>query len=267
MPLHTVNPLFTSSHLCTELMICLAYLVELFPYAERARGIAVEQFFGRGAGFFSTYVNPIALKAITWKYLAIYCGWITVEVLFVFFFYPETYGRTLEELAFCKSCLLFLTLLRSPGYRTGSDPKSPHTCMADFYLQCSKTSHWQTMSWSLSRSRSIMGTRNTETWWNLRMLRRLRRRLLSDHKLAGFRRTLISPFEPVVDSQDRVLSLFVYSLQSFKNQIKFLFPDQTFSTVCFRNSILAIGPQFSHSLAPYPHHLKKRTSTVVILSL
>ncbi|TAQ83666.1 hypothetical protein B7494_g8012 [Chlorociboria aeruginascens] len=76
------------------------YLVELFPYAERARGIAVEQFFGRGAGFFSTYVNPIALRAITWKYLAIYCGWITVEILFVYFFYPETQGRTLEELAF-----------------------------------------------------------------------------------------------------------------------------------------------------------------------
>ncbi|KAG0646213.1 High-affinity glucose transporter [Hyphodiscus hymeniophilus] len=76
------------------------YLVELFPFAERSRGIAVEQFFGRGAAFFSTYVNPIALKAITWKYLAIYCGWIAVEVIFVYFFYPETYNRTLEELAF-----------------------------------------------------------------------------------------------------------------------------------------------------------------------
>lgn len=31
-----------------------AYLVELFPFAERARGISVEQFFGRAAGFFST---------------------------------------------------------------------------------------------------------------------------------------------------------------------------------------------------------------------
>lgn len=34
-----------------------AYLVELFPYAERARGIAIEQFFGRIANFFSTYVS------------------------------------------------------------------------------------------------------------------------------------------------------------------------------------------------------------------
>ncbi|KAH8818195.1 lactose permease [Hyaloscypha sp. PMI_1271] len=76
------------------------YLVELFPFAERARGISVEQFFGRAAGFFSTYVNPIALKAITWKYFAVYVGWIAVEAACVYFFYPETHGRTLEELSF-----------------------------------------------------------------------------------------------------------------------------------------------------------------------
>lgn len=79
-----------------------AYLVELWPYAQRSRGIGVQQIFGKCAGFFSTNVNPIAMKAIGWKFLAIYCGWITFEFLFIFFFYPETYGRTLEELTFCK---------------------------------------------------------------------------------------------------------------------------------------------------------------------
>ncbi|KAJ4368437.1 hypothetical protein N0V83_006794 [Neocucurbitaria cava] len=76
------------------------YLVELFPYAQRTMGIGIEQLFGKLAGFFSVYVNPIALDAIEWKYLAIYCGWITFEFLFVYFMYPETYNRTLEELAF-----------------------------------------------------------------------------------------------------------------------------------------------------------------------
>lgn len=79
------------------------YLVELFPYAQRTMGIGIEQIFGKLAGFFSIYVNPIALDAIEWKYLAIYCGWITFEFTFVYFMYPETYNRTLEELAFCKS--------------------------------------------------------------------------------------------------------------------------------------------------------------------
>lgn len=78
------------------------YLVELFPYAQRTMGIGIEQIFGKLAGFFSVYVNPIALDAIQWKYLAIYCGWLTFEFTFVYFMYPETYNRTLEELAFCK---------------------------------------------------------------------------------------------------------------------------------------------------------------------
>ncbi|KFY01250.1 hypothetical protein O988_02847 [Pseudogymnoascus sp. VKM F-3808] len=76
------------------------YLVELFPYAERSRGIGIEQVFGKLGGFFSTYVNPIALDALDWKFFAIYCGWIFFEFSFVYWFYPETHGRTLEELAF-----------------------------------------------------------------------------------------------------------------------------------------------------------------------
>lgn len=34
------------------------YLVELWPFAERSRGIAWFQLFGRLAGFFTTFVNP-----------------------------------------------------------------------------------------------------------------------------------------------------------------------------------------------------------------
>jgi hypothetical protein len=76
------------------------YLVELWPYSHRSRGIGVQQIFGKLAGFFSTNVNSIALNAIKWKFLAIYCGWIAFEFIIIFFFYPETSGRTLEELAF-----------------------------------------------------------------------------------------------------------------------------------------------------------------------
>ncbi|OIW27125.1 general substrate transporter [Coniochaeta ligniaria NRRL 30616] len=76
------------------------YLVELWPYSHRSRGIGVQQIFGKLAGFFSTNVNSIALTAIGWKYLAIYCGWIFFEFCIVYILYPETSGRTLEELAF-----------------------------------------------------------------------------------------------------------------------------------------------------------------------
>ncbi|KUJ18381.1 general substrate transporter [Mollisia scopiformis] len=76
------------------------FLIELFPYNVRSRGIGIEQVFNKIGLFFSNNVNPIALTAIDWKYMAIYCGWIAFEFLFIFFMYPETQSRTLEELAF-----------------------------------------------------------------------------------------------------------------------------------------------------------------------
>ncbi|KAL5386206.1 hypothetical protein DPSP01_004291 [Paraphaeosphaeria sporulosa] len=76
------------------------FLVELFPFAQRARGITIFQFFGRGAGFFTTFVNPIGLREVSWRWLITYCCWLTFEIIFIYFLFPETYGRTLEELAF-----------------------------------------------------------------------------------------------------------------------------------------------------------------------
>ena len=75
-------------------------MVEVWPYAERSRGISVFQLFGRLAGFFTTFVNPIGLKNAGWKYFIMYCCWLGFEVCFVYFMFPETFGRTLEELAF-----------------------------------------------------------------------------------------------------------------------------------------------------------------------
>lgn len=79
-----------------------AYLIELFPYMGRSRGLSWFQFYGRGAGFFATYVNPIGLERIAWKWLLVYCCWLAFELVFIYFFFPETSGRTLEELSFSK---------------------------------------------------------------------------------------------------------------------------------------------------------------------
>ncbi|KAJ3512038.1 hypothetical protein NLJ89_g3756 [Agrocybe chaxingu] len=78
----------------------LPFLVELFPFHVRAKGISIFQWFGRMAGFFNQFVNPIGIENAGWKYYISYCVFLAFEVCFVFFLFPETSGRSLEELAF-----------------------------------------------------------------------------------------------------------------------------------------------------------------------
>lgn len=91
-------------------------MVEVWPFMERSRGIAVFQLFGRLAGFFTTFVNPIGLENIQWKWLVVYCCWLAYEFLFVYFMFPETANRTLEELAFCKSILVMDSSIETNKY-------------------------------------------------------------------------------------------------------------------------------------------------------
>ncbi|KAF8652265.1 hypothetical protein AX16_004481 [Volvariella volvacea WC 439] len=76
------------------------FLVEIFPFHVRAKGITVFQWFSRMAGFFNQFVNPIGIKNAGWKYYISYCVFLAFEVVFVYFLFPETANRTLEELAF-----------------------------------------------------------------------------------------------------------------------------------------------------------------------
>jgi hypothetical protein len=54
---------------------------------------------------FGTFVNPIGLdpvNGIGYKFMVVYCCWIAFEAVVIWWLWPETSGRTLEELAFCK---------------------------------------------------------------------------------------------------------------------------------------------------------------------
>ncbi|KAF2249075.1 hexose transporter-like protein [Trematosphaeria pertusa] len=76
------------------------YMVEIFPYYVRTKGLSWFQFWGRSAVMFGSFVNPIGLENADWKYLLVYVCWLCFEVVFIYFFFPETYGKTLEELTF-----------------------------------------------------------------------------------------------------------------------------------------------------------------------
>lgn len=77
----------------------MIYTSEIFPYTYRAKGIALEELFNQFGAAFNQFVNPIGLKALAWKYYIVYCIWVPIEWLVMFFSYPETKGPTLEEIA------------------------------------------------------------------------------------------------------------------------------------------------------------------------
>ncbi|OVF08299.1 putative high-affinity glucose transporter [Clavispora lusitaniae] len=75
------------------------YLTEVLPYSHRTMGLNIMQFWTTGILIYNGYVNAIAMDAIEWKYYIVYCCILAVELVVVFFTFPETSGYTLEEVA------------------------------------------------------------------------------------------------------------------------------------------------------------------------
>ncbi|KAF7554681.1 hypothetical protein G7Z17_g2737 [Cylindrodendrum hubeiense] len=75
------------------------YIGEIFPFIQRSKGIAVMQMSTRLASAFNLLVNPIGMENLAWKYFLVYVVWLVIETTVVFFFFPETQGLTLEEIA------------------------------------------------------------------------------------------------------------------------------------------------------------------------
>ena len=77
----------------------MVYVVEILPYAMRAKGISLFWLITGLAGAFNTYVNPIGFKAFGWKFYFFYVAWIAVEFVVVYWQCPETMGTSLEDVA------------------------------------------------------------------------------------------------------------------------------------------------------------------------
>ncbi|KAM5354473.1 hypothetical protein ACJ41O_001120 [Fusarium nematophilum] len=75
------------------------YVTEILPYHLRLRGMAIYQFWNLCFITFSTLVIPIGLEKMAWKFYIIFIGWVFVELVVVYFVYPETKGPSLEEIA------------------------------------------------------------------------------------------------------------------------------------------------------------------------
>lgn len=77
----------------------ISYTCEIWPYMYRSKGISMCLMTTQLAVFFNIFVNPIALEAIQWKYYLVYVVILVIITATIWFYYPETNGHSLEEMA------------------------------------------------------------------------------------------------------------------------------------------------------------------------
>ena len=78
--------------------IQLVYIAEIFPTALRSRGTAICAFLGTGTGLIFNQLSPKAFDAIGWRYYAVFMACDVVSCAAFFLIFPETKGKTLEEI-------------------------------------------------------------------------------------------------------------------------------------------------------------------------
>ncbi|KAJ4206986.1 hypothetical protein FSOLCH5_004979 [Fusarium solani] len=75
-----------------------AYPVEIFPFTLRSRGLSLTYITASTGLIVGNQVNPIAMKAIAWRYYIVFCCILGLLFGIIWFLFPETKGRTLEEI-------------------------------------------------------------------------------------------------------------------------------------------------------------------------
>ncbi|KAJ5627624.1 MFS sugar transporter [Penicillium lividum] len=79
--------------------LVMAYPAEIWQYSLRAKGVALTSSCTYLAPLFNSFVNPIAMDAIHWKYYIVYIVLLALILVCVYLVYPETRGHSLENMA------------------------------------------------------------------------------------------------------------------------------------------------------------------------
>lgn len=79
--------------------LLMGYPTEIFPYSLRSKGVTLVLVMTNVSLTISSFCNSIAMDNIGWCYYIVFCVILAFVVLNNYFFYPETKGYSLEEIA------------------------------------------------------------------------------------------------------------------------------------------------------------------------
>jgi sugar porter (SP) family MFS transporter len=79
--------------------LLMSYPTEIFPYSLRSKGISCELLSIYGSLVIQAFVNPVGMENLGWKYYIVFCCLLIVFLGVTYAFFPETKGRSLEEIA------------------------------------------------------------------------------------------------------------------------------------------------------------------------
>ncbi|RDW75506.1 hypothetical protein BP6252_06648 [Coleophoma cylindrospora] len=82
---------------CNPLLF--TYEVEIMTLGLRSKGLAWAVTLNNGQGVAISYANSVGLAALGWKFYLVYLALLLVFIVIIYFFFPETSGKTLEEVA------------------------------------------------------------------------------------------------------------------------------------------------------------------------
>ncbi|KAF9699663.1 hypothetical protein EKO04_002597 [Ascochyta lentis] len=80
--------------------LLVAYALEILPYRLRGKGLVIMNMTVQATLAVGGQTNPVAWKRLPnhWNLTLFYTIWICIELVWVYFVYPETRGPTLEEI-------------------------------------------------------------------------------------------------------------------------------------------------------------------------
>ncbi|KAI8943380.1 hypothetical protein NX059_001395 [Plenodomus lindquistii] len=79
--------------------LVIAYSTEILPYNIRSKGLSLLLTVIYSSLVLLSFVTPIALENIGWRYYILFCCLLVLSVVVNWFILPETRGRSLEEIS------------------------------------------------------------------------------------------------------------------------------------------------------------------------